>query len=64
MQKPIMGFGAKIRGFWETETGDQRLILDNKGRKLGHYHVSGNMTYDKTGRPVGRGDQRMSLLEN
>lgn len=63
MQKQITGFGGKIRG-WKIETGDQRLILDNKSRKLGHYHVSGDMTYDKTGRPVGRGDQRMSLLEN
>jgi hypothetical protein len=63
MQTPIMGFGAKIRG-WKSDNGDQRLILDSQGRKLGHYHVSGDMTYDKTGRPVGRGDQRMSLLED
>ena len=62
MQRPIIGFGAKILGFEENETGDQRLILDSKGRKIGYYHVSGDMTYDKNNRPVGRGDLRRSLL--
>lgn len=64
MRRDIKNRNGKIIGRIE-ERGLQMLhIWDANGNILGRYDTVGDMTYDKNGNTVGRGDQRMLLLND
>lgn len=52
---------GKMRGFL-TESSSQKAIHDSKGKKLGYYSMTDDVTYNAQGRRVGRGNQLMTLL--
>ena len=62
--KIILGNKGQVRARLYEGGNDQADILSRTGRRLGFYHQSGDRTYDGSGRYVGPGDQRMSLIED
>jgi hypothetical protein len=55
---------GRVRARLYEGNSDQAEILDRTGKRLGFYHRSGDKTYDRTGRYVGPGDQRMTLVDD
>jgi hypothetical protein len=64
MWKLVLNGKCEKRGQLYTGKNDNQQILGRTGESLGYYLASADKTYDKQGRYVGPGDQRMSLLED
>lgn len=64
MWKIILDGQGRKRGQIYLGESNVKQILGKTGELLGYYQASADQTYDKTGRRVGPGDQRMSLLED
>ncbi len=62
MVKPILGPGAKVRGYLR-ESGDRIELLSPGGRLLGIYLVMHDHTIRPGGQFVGYGNQLLVLLE-
>lgn len=58
----IKDWTGKIIGTLETKPNGDKIIKDFYGRIKGTYIKKLNMTKDFYGRPVGKGDQLISLL--
>ena len=58
----IKDWTGKIIGTLETKNNGDKVIKDFYGRIKGTYVKKLNMTKDFYGRPVGKGDQLISLL--
>ena len=58
----IKDWTGKIIGTVETENNGDKVIKDFYGRIKGTYAKKLDMTKDFYGRPVGKGDQLISLL--
>lgn len=47
-----------------TEDGKNYRIADAKGNNLGNYNATADITYDRQGRKVGKGNQLMRLIRD
>ena len=63
MVKPILGPGAKLRGYLR-ECEDRIELLSIGGRLLGIFLVKQNQTIRPGGQFVGYGNQLVTLLED
>lgn len=52
-----------IRGY-RNDTGNRIYIEDLQGKNLGWYDKSNNITCNRSGARIGKGDQTFSLLED
>ena len=52
--------GVKVGSL--RESGNQRILEDRSGNKLGHYDRNTNTTYDRSGNKIGNGDVLLTLL--
>lgn len=62
MKENIKDFYGRVIGTIETKSNGDKIIKDFYGRVKGTYIKKYDLTKDFYGRPIGNGDQLMSLL--
>lgn len=58
----VTGAKGKVVGEIDDQP-NQSIAYDEKGRRMGRFDKKSNMTYDATGKDIGKGNQLKKLYE-